>query len=141
MATRASRSKPLHPNSAYSIAATDIAHAHGAEYDEDRAGPRDGNNYVSFPKHGVVHKATKKVWPWDPAGNHEQEERVLVPGVFVEALFAHAPVPKPEDLSPVKFLVKCLSLEAYVAEAFTSALSCGRYARARAPSSSASLPR
>ena len=85
-----------------------MAHAHGGEYDEDRAGPRHGNNYVSFPKDGVVHKATKKVWPWDPAGNHEQEERVLVPGVFVEALFAHAPVPKPEDLSPVKFLVKCL---------------------------------
>ena len=96
-----------------------MAHAHGGEYDEDRAGPRDGNNYVSFPKHGVVHKATKKVWPWGPAGNHEQEERVLVPGVFVEALFAHAPVPKPEDMSPVKFLVKCLSLEAYVGEAFT----------------------
>ena len=94
MATRASRSKPLHPSSAYTIAATDMAHAHGGEYDEDRAGPRHGNNYVSFAKDGVVHKATKKVWPWDPPGNHEQEERVLVPGVFVEAHTPRCPSPR-----------------------------------------------
>ena len=119
MATKASHSKPLHPSSAYTIAASDMAHAHGGEYDEDRGGPRHDHNYLSFAKDGPVHKSTKKVWPWDPPGNHEQEERMLVPGAFVEALFAHAPVPKPEDLSPVKFLVKCLSWEAYVAEAFT----------------------
>ena len=62
MATRASRSKPLHPSYAYTIATSDMAHAHGGVYDEDRAGPRHGNNYVSFAKGGVVHKATKKVW-------------------------------------------------------------------------------
>ena len=80
MASRASHSKPLQPSSAYTIAATDMAHAHGGEYDEDRAGPRHGNNYLSFDKDGVVHKSTKKVWPWDPPGNHEQEGAQRVEG-------------------------------------------------------------
>ena len=96
-----------------------MAHAHGAEYDEDRGGPRHPHNYQSYPKDGVVYKATKKVWPWEPPGNHEQEDRMVIPGVFIETLFALAPVPEPEALSPVKFMVKCLSLEAYQAGALS----------------------
>ena len=96
-----------------------MAHAHGGEYDEDRGGPRHSHNYQSYPKDGVVYKATKKVWPWEPPGNHEQEDRMVIPGVFIETLFALAPVPEPEALSPVKFMVKCLSLEAYQAGALS----------------------
>ena len=86
-----------------------MQNAHDGEYDEDRGGPRDCHNYLSFPGDGPVFQATVKVWPWKTPGGHEQGNRMYVPGCFVEALFADAPVPEPEELTPVKFLVKCLS--------------------------------
>jgi len=37
-----------------------------------------------------------------------------VPGVYVEALFAKAPVPEPAGLSPEKVLTKCLHLDNFI---------------------------
>ena len=48
---------------------------HDARYDEDRGGPRHGTNPVSLSKDGDFYKATEKVLPWGPPGNHEQGVR------------------------------------------------------------------
>ena len=40
-------------------------------FDEDRGGPRNKNNYLSFPVDGLVFKSTKAIFPWVEAGPHE----------------------------------------------------------------------
>ena len=40
-------------------------------FDEDRGGPRNKNNYLSFPVDGLVFKSTKDILPWVDAGPHE----------------------------------------------------------------------
>ena len=48
-------------------------------FDEDRGGPRNKNNYLSFPVDGLVFKSTKAIFPWVEAGPHEaQGTRMLV---------------------------------------------------------------
>ena len=51
---------------------------HEGEWDEDRGGPRDPHNYISYPINGLVHHSTKNVWPWKACGSHDQG-RVIVP--------------------------------------------------------------
>ena len=84
--------------------------AHDAEFDEYRGGSRSEHCYISFPKDGDAHKATSEVWPWADAGSHD-EARVIVACVYVEALFAEAPVPPQHTKALVAhgFLTKCLS--------------------------------
>ena len=66
------------------------------DYAEDRGGNRHEGNYISFPTNGVVYKATRKIFPWEPPGAYETEQRMVVPSVYIEALLAAAPVPDPD---------------------------------------------
>ncbi|MDC0525646.1 hypothetical protein OAO87_01510 [bacterium] len=92
-----------------------MSYAHGGDYAENRGGLRHANNPLSFTKgEGTFYKATEKVLPWNPPGSQETEDRALVPSAYIEALFAHATVPHPERLKPVKFLVKCLGWDEFV---------------------------
>ena len=86
-----------------------INNAHDMGWDETaRGGPRHGHNFLSFPKPGILYKATEKVWPWVPPGVHENDNRMCIPSAYVEGLFGLAPVPDPDGLKQVKFMVKCL---------------------------------
>ena len=88
---------------------------HGAAYDEDdRGGPRHHGNYISVIRASDLYKATEKVLLWETPGAHEQEDRRIIPGVYFEALFAKAPVPNPDALTPERFLTKCLNLHGYL---------------------------
>ena len=89
---------------------------HDLEFDEDRGGARNSANLLSLPKDGAFFKATAQALPWAPAGAHAQD-RMVVASVFVEALFALAPVPDPEQLKPEKIMVKCLDVQSYLAPA------------------------
>ena len=66
-------------------------------YDEELGGPRDPNNFLSFPKHGAFHKATARALPWTE-GEAAGDARVKVPSVFVEGLFRLAPTGEPEQM-------------------------------------------
>lgn len=83
--------------------------AHDMSWDETaRGGSRHGHNKLSFPKTGRMYKATEGVWPWAPPGDHENDNRMCLPSAYVEGLFGRAPVPDPDGLKQVKFMVKCL---------------------------------
>ena len=87
--------------------------AHDAAFDEDRGGPREPQNMISFPTNWDVHKSTKEVWPWQDAGAHSPGFSV-VPSIFVEALFKKAPVPTPSDLTDHTVMTKCLDVTRYM---------------------------
>ena len=59
-----------------------------------------------------MYQSTYKVIPYQdapapyPAGGFK-----ACPSIYVEAIFRLAPVKKPEELQPVKFLIKCLTTE------------------------------
>ena len=97
---------------------------HDGEWDEDRGGPRHPNNLVSFPSEGLVHSATKNIWPWQPCGGHDQGRHV-VPAAYVEAIFRRAPVPDPSSLAPVQMMVKCLGMPEYLDDALDLLTSAG----------------
>ena len=94
------------------MAANDIE----LEFDEDRGGPRHPCNFLSFPSAGAFFKATEHIWPWTTAGAHDANRKV-VPSAFVEALFARAPVPDPEELKPLHMMVKCLDTHSFLVPA------------------------
>lgn len=89
---------------------------HEGAWDEDRGGPRHGHNLLSFPTGGQLYQATAKVWPWSAPGGHEQEDRRVIPSVYIEGLFARAPVPaaNQNELKGYPFMVKCLSWADYM---------------------------
>ena len=82
---------------------------HDMMWDEDRPspGPRDRNNYLSFPEDGEFYLATDRALPWEACGPHDTN-RVVVPGVFVENLFRLAPVPDPSQFKTLMFIDFCL---------------------------------
>ena len=118
---------PSHSNTSAYHSHYKMQHDHEGEYDEDRGGPRNANNYLSFTSAGVIFKATKGVWHWETPGAHEADQRMLVPSAYVEGLFAHAPVPEPGELQPERFLEKCLSWPAYISSALTKLISEGLF--------------
>ena len=89
---------------------------HDAAWDEDRGGPRDPLNLISFPMDGNLHKSTKKVLEWRPCGPHDQG-RVVIPSVHIERLFRKSPVPDPKKLNPLKMITRCLDIDNYMADA------------------------
>ena len=95
---------------------TDHTYAHDMMWDEDRGGPRTEFNLVSFPRNGTVHKATIKAMPWSKCGAHD-EERVVVPAIFIEKLTRYAYVPDPYSLDTHLMLEKCLGVNEYLAQA------------------------
>ena len=99
------------------------------EYAEYRGGPRHGFNYISFPTDGALYKATKAVWPWEPPGSYEGEERAVVPSVAVEGLLEYAPVPDPEELESERFVVKCLNWRDYLSPALNKLIDSGLLTR------------
>ena len=40
-------------------------------WDEDRGGPLNPSNLISFPKDGPFHTSTAKVLPWEESGPHD----------------------------------------------------------------------
>ena len=91
---------------------------HEAEYDEDRGGPRNEHNYLSFPGDGALVKATRGVLPWAPVGTHDPDPtRMIIPSAFVENLFRKAPTEDPHELREHHIVTKCLSLTNYIAPA------------------------
>ena len=86
------------------------------EWDEDRGGPRDPLNLISFPTDSQFYKSTKDVLEWAPCGPHDQG-RVVLPSVHLERLFRKAPVPDPKKLSNLKAMTRCLDVPNYMAEA------------------------
>ena len=97
------------------------------DYAEDRGGNRHEGNYISFPTSGVVYKATRKIFPWEPPGAYETEQRMVVPSVYIEALLATAPVPDPEELVTERFMVKCLNWRGYLAPALNKLIDHGLF--------------
>ena len=62
----------------------------GAEFDEDRGGPRHEANLISFPEDCDFYKSTLRAWPWRRV-EHEGARQAIA-SVFVESLFRLAPV-------------------------------------------------
>ena len=85
-------------------------------WDEDRGGPRDPLNLISFPDGGQFHQSTKNILEWKPCGPHDQG-RVVLPSVHVERLFRKAPVNDPKKLNPLKVMTRCLDIQGYMADA------------------------
>ena len=83
---------------ATTTAITNTMPTQNIEWDEDRGGPRDPLNMISFPTDSQFYKSTKDVLEWAPCGPHDQG-RVVLPSVHLERLFRKAPVPDPKKLS------------------------------------------
>ena len=79
------------------------------EYDEYRGGPRHQDNFLSIPESADLFQSTRKALPWTSAGDHEHEQRVVIPSVFIESLFARAPVADPAGLKDLSFMTRALS--------------------------------
>ena len=86
---------------------------HGMTWDEDEGGARDENVWCSFPKNGVVHQATVKVFPWADSGAHAPG-KVKLAVVFIEQLFRRAPCDDPKDLNTHRFLEKILGIPEFL---------------------------
>ena len=82
------------------------------EWTETRTSVQDPNNPIAIPTGSPMYQSTYEVIPYEdapapyPAGGFK-----ACPSIYVEAIFRHAPVKKPEELQPVKFLIKCLTAE------------------------------
>ena len=85
-----------------------------AAWDEDRGGPTDSRNLISFPTGGDFYKATKAALPWSECGAH-YEGRHVVASVFIEKLLRKAPVQDPSTFNTDHFMTKCLDVERYLA--------------------------
>ena len=88
-----------------------------AAWDEDRGGPPDSRNMISFPSAGDFYKATKRALPWSECGAHDHGRHVVA-GIFIEKLFRMAPVEDPPStFKPDHFMTKCLDVGRYLAPA------------------------
>ena len=67
------------------------------KFDEELGGPRDPNNFLSFPRNRALYKATARALPWT-VGEAAGDPRVKVPSVFIEGLFRLAPTGEPEQM-------------------------------------------
>ena len=82
------------------------------EWAETRTAVQDPSNPIAIPIGCPMYLSTHKVIPYEdapapyPAGGFK-----TCPSIYVEAVFRNAPVKRPEELTPVKFLVKCLTAE------------------------------
>ena len=86
-------------------------------FDEDRGGPRDANNLISFPEGGMVHKSTIDAWAWQQCGSHD-EGRVCTPSIYGENLFRMATVSEPATLACHRVLTKCLGVKEFLGDGF-----------------------
>ena len=69
------------------------------EWDEERGGPRAPEANISVPADGQFYKSTQHALPYDPPGDHDQDnDRMVVPVAFLEKLVRNAPVPDSEQL-------------------------------------------
>ena len=82
-------------------------------WDEDEGGTRDENVWCAFPKNGVVHQATVKVFPWADCGAHTPG-KVKLAVIFIEQLFRRAPCDDPKDLNTHRFLEKTLGIPEFL---------------------------
>ena len=67
---------------------------HDMNWNEDRGGPRDPKNLLSFPSDGRFCRATAEALLWEDAGAHSPDRRVI-PSVYVERLFKNCKVTAP----------------------------------------------
>ena len=86
---------------------------HDVVWDEDRNGPRTSNNFLSVPKEGMIHRAMKKVLPWQDS-SHELGIRMVIPSVEIEQLMRKAPVKNPNLLGTLKLVERCLDTTNYL---------------------------
>ena len=82
------------------------------EWTETRTAVQDPNNPIAIPTGCPMYQSTYKVIPYEDApAPYQPGDFKTCPSVYVEAIFRKALVKKPEELTPVKFLVKCLTTE------------------------------
>ena len=80
------------------------------EWTETRTAVQDPKNPLAIPIDSPMYKSTSKVIPYEDApAPYAPGAFKACPSVYVEAIFRKAPVEKPEDLKPVKFMIKCLT--------------------------------
>ena len=80
------------------------------EWTETRTNIQDPMNPLAIPMESPLYKSTYKVIPYEDApAPYPPGTFKACPSIYVEAIFRKAPVEKPEDLKPVKFLIKCLT--------------------------------
>ena len=84
-------------------------------WDEDRGGPRNLLNLISYPNGCQFYKSAKEIFEWAPCGPHDQG-RVVLPSIHLERLFRKAPVPDPKKLSNLKIISRCLDVPNYLAD-------------------------
>ena len=88
----------------------------GMEFQESRGAARDPANYISVPKDGELHTATRNIWPWAQC-SHE-DDRMILASVYLEEPFGKSPVPEPSGLHSLKFTERCLGIDEFLGEAW-----------------------
>ena len=81
--------------------------SHGVEWDEDRGGPRNPENLISFPKDGMVHQSTVNVIPWADCGAHKVGSAVERKRIFPYDEEATQSVRTPHADSKHKITCRC----------------------------------
>ena len=73
-------------------------------------------NLISLPVAGAFALATKAAIEYAPCGPHDKD-RLVAPSIWIEGLFAEAPVPDPTRLAGIPLMVKCLGVQEFLAAA------------------------
>ena len=82
------------------------------EWTESRTAVQDPSNPIAIPIGCPMYQSTCKVIPYqDAPAPYPPGAFKACPSIYVEAILRLAPVKKPEELTPVIFLIKCLSTE------------------------------
>ena len=82
------------------------------EWTETRTAVQDPSNPIAIPIGCPMYQSTCKVIPYqDAPAPYPPGAFKACPSIYVEAILRLAPVKKPEELTPVIFLIKCLSTE------------------------------
>ena len=88
----------------------------GIEFQEGRGAARDPANYISVPEDGELHEATKNIWPWAPC--NFENNRMILPSVYLEEPFGMSPVQEPSGLRTLKFTERCLGVDEFLGNAW-----------------------
>ena len=84
------------------------------EFDEDRGGPRTADNRISCPQEGDFYRLTRHLgMEWQPCGAHDNG-RSTTPSIYIESLFARAPVNRAPEMGTETVLTKCLDVQLYL---------------------------
>ena len=82
-------------------------------WDEHRGGPPHADNLLTVPRVSEIFKKTKDLFPYGACGPHDPEPdtHCVVPAAWFELLVRRASVERPEELTDIPMMTRCIKAE------------------------------